>query len=141
MKNRNQISRRMFVTGLCLWPLHADSRHYQYALLNSVAKSHLSTIHDLIRIDASVTAIGTTYLRQHPYESDPMKLVLYLTKDIGFRLTRHVEEIALRQNFRRRCATDFDKDRIEKVLNCWLSVTELRVCALTAMVSDINSLL
>ena len=103
----------------------------------AVAESYLPSdrldFEGLIRQRESAQAIGYRFLNTYPDEANVSWLRESLQAGLGITDGQGITPECLGEMFRQRCALDFEEDRIEKLNSCWFSVSELRLCALIAM--------
>jgi hypothetical protein len=132
------VDRRLFVTGaatvvggLGLWPAVACIRWDGHPVRRWAAQ-----LSGVLRHQAAAGEIGRAYLRAHPSEADPERLVAEITGDWEQgpaeldRLGRDELRLRLREQIR----TDFAEGRTVLVDGWMLAASEARLFGLSALI-------
>ena len=122
-----QLTRRKALTMLAALPL------IRIAVAQSEFRSTEVNFERLIRHRESARVIGSAFLRACPAEADLGRIKNTLQRDLGIAYGQSIEPEVLRVRLRKRRALDFHHDRTVKLFNCWLSISELRLCGLVAL--------
>jgi hypothetical protein len=130
--------RQFLVTSLWLGLL-AFIRPYHVWAVATERRSHdsfSSTLVNILRHKESARIIGLQYLRVAPSEADAQRLVHLICLGVAEnqRSFYEADPERLREFLRLRMRRDFEEGQIIKLQGWMVSVTEARLCALTALV-------
>ena len=132
------MNRRLFVTGagavvggLGLWPAVACIRWDGHPVRRWAAQ-----LSGVLRHQAAAGEIGRAYLRAHPSEADPERLVAGITGDWeqGPAELDRLGRDALRLRLREQIRTDFAEGRTVRVDGWVLAASEARLFGLSALI-------
>lgn len=132
------MNRRLFVTGagavvggLGLWPAVACIRWDGHPVRRWAAQ-----LSGVLRHQAAAGEIGRAYLRAHPSEADPERLVAGITGDWeqGPAELDRLGRDALRLRLREQIRTDFAQSRTVLVDGWVLAASEARLFGLSALI-------
>jgi hypothetical protein len=90
----------------------------------------------LLRHEESACVIGREYLRNAPQEKDREILFNLISSGLGQESVSMSDDEALRKRLRLQIRRDFAAERVVRVHGWILSITEARLCALAALVSN-----
>jgi hypothetical protein len=134
------VNRRLFVTGagavvggLGLWPAVACIRWDGHPVRRWAAQ-----LSGVLRHQAAAGEIGRAYLRAHPSEADPERLVAGITGDWeqGPAELDRLGRDALRLRLREQIRTDFAQSRTVLVDGWVLAASEARLFGLSALIQS-----
>jgi hypothetical protein len=132
------VNRRLFVTGaamvvggLGLWPAVACIRWDGHPVRRWAAQ-----LSGVLRHQAAAGEIGRAYLRAHPSEADPERLVAGITGgwEEGPAELDRLGRDALRLRLREQIRTDFAEGRTVLVDGWMLAASEARLFGLSALI-------
>jgi hypothetical protein len=132
------VNRRLFVTGagavvggLGLWPAVACIRWD-----GNPVRRWAAQLSGVLRHQAAAGEIGRAYLRAHPSEADPERLVAGITGDWeqGPAELDRLGRDALRLRLREQIRTDFAQSRTVLVDGWVLAASEARLFGLSALI-------
>jgi hypothetical protein len=132
------VDRRLFVTGaatvvggLGLWPAVACIRWDGHPVRRWAAQ-----LSGVLRHQAAAGEIGRAYLRAHPSEADPERLVAGITGgwEEGAAELDRLGRDALRLRLREQIRTDFAEGRTVLVDGWMLAASEARLFGLSALI-------
>jgi hypothetical protein len=132
------VDRRLFVTGaatvvggLGLWPAVACIRWDGHPVRRWAAQ-----LSGVLRHQAAAGEIGRAYLRAHPSEADPERLVAGITGgwEEGPAELDQLGRDALRLRLREQIRTDFAEGRTVLVDGWMLAASEARLFGLSALI-------
>jgi hypothetical protein len=132
------VNRRLFVTGagavvggLGLWPAVACIRWDGHPVRRWAAQ-----LSGVLRHQAAAGEVGRAYLRAHPSEADPERLVAGITGDWeqGPAELDRLGRDALRLRLREQIRTDFAQGRTVLVDGWVLAASEARLFGLSALI-------
>ena len=82
----------------------------------------------------SARFVGEAYLRARPHEGSFAKLIAHLKADLDLLAWHRQGAVAsdLHERLQARAAIDYSHEECAEIEGCYLSITELRLCALGA---------
>ena len=124
-------SRRVAVLALASAPLLMCGE--VHSMLSKHQSADVLRLTGIIRRARSARIVGEEYLSTFPEEASEVHLLKDLRDALCLPAEGRLSEAALAQRLNERCAADFREGHVLQVHRCWLSLTELKLCGLVAL--------